>query len=447
MQIEKEQIRVRGRNEPASVELRFTRHGPVIYQDEARNVAVALKWAGSEPGGAAYLASLSVARAKNRQEFVAALARWKIPCLNFVYADVEGNIGWVAAAATPYRAAGDGLLPVPGWTDKYAWRGYLPVEELPQAFNPPGQWLATANHNILPPGYEKTVAFEWSAPYRYERIRERLTQGGSQTREQASAGQEKFTLADFQDIQHENTSLPARQLAAVLKQVQLPAELAPYAQLLIEWDGVLSVDAQAGPLYAVWMQELQKAFYAGRIELDPRLERGDLRSTPVMLRQLADPEAFWFGKDATSGRDRLVRETLAKAVARTRQLLKDDARKWRWGDLHTATFRHPLADWGPEYAAAFNAGPVPRPGDVNTPNNTRHDDSFQQVHGATYRQVIDLVDWDAALATSAPGQSGQPGSPHYSDLLPLWAAGKYFPLAYSRTKVQSVAKNRLALRP
>ena len=100
--------------EHIDLELRFTRHGPVIYQDEARGTAIALKWAGSEPGGAAYLGGLSVARAKNRAEFLKALEAWKIPSLNFVYADVDGNIGWVAAAQTPIRKGWDGLLPVPG---------------------------------------------------------------------------------------------------------------------------------------------------------------------------------------------------------------------------------------------------------------------------------------------------------------------------------------------
>ena len=113
----------------------------------------------------------------------------------------------------------------------------------------------------------------------------------------------------------------------------------------------------------------------------------------------------------------------------------------------TATFHHPLESLGPAYAEAFNVGPVPRTGDVYTPNNTRHDDQFQQVHGASYRQVLDLADWDRGMATSTPGQSGQLGSPHYDDLLPLWADGTYFPLAYSRAKVDDVTKHRLKLSP
>ena len=435
MRVLRESIRVRGRAQPLELELRFTRHGPVIYQDDKKHLAFALKWAGSEPGGAAYLGSLSVARAQNRQEFLKSLEAWKIPCLNFVYADVDGDIGWVAAALTPIRKGWDGLLPVPGAGGKYEWQGYLAVTNLPQTFNPQKHWLATANHNILPAGYPHSIAYEWASPHRFLRIEQRLT------------GQQKFTLDDFCSIQHENTSLPALALGEVLRSIDLPAELARYGKLLSEWDGVLSREAKAGPLYAVWLQELRNAMFADRVPADARLERSDLRSITVLLAQLSEPQAVFWGAEPRQRRDELVRATLAAAVARTQKLLGDDPGQWTWGKLHTATLEHPLASLGPAYAHVLNLGPVARPGDVHTPNNTRHDDTFRQVHGASYRHVLDLADWDKGLATSTPGQSGQPGSPHYGDLLPLWAEGQYFPLAYSRAKVEEVAQHRLVLRP
>ena len=435
MQIVQEQLRVRGRNEPLTLELCFTRHGPVIHQDKARHVAIALKWAGSEPGDAAYLASLAVDRAQNRDEFMAALSRWKIPCLNFVYADVDGEIGWVAAAATPVRHSGDGLLPVPGESDQYDWERYLRVEELPQSFNPPAGWLATANHNILPADYPHRIAYDWSGPFRFRRIAERLSVP------------QTWTIEDFQSIQHDSLSLPARSLQAIIKNVQFSSELQPWIDILSDWDCDLTRSSRAGALYAVWMQELTAAVYGLHAEMDEKLERGDLRSVALVLRQLERPTPEWFGAHPESSRDALLLETLARAVDRTKQLLGSDSNSWQWGRLHTATFRHPLEQLGPEYSQAFNLGPVPRGGDANTPMNTRHDKDFQQVHGATYRHVLDLADWDRAVATSAPGQSGQPGSPHYGDLLPLWTAGQYFPLAFSRAKVEEVTQHRLLLAP
>jgi penicillin amidase len=355
--------------------------------------------------------------------------------LNFVYADVDGDIGWVAAALTPVRSGWDGLLPVPGAGGKYEWQGYLSVKDLPQSFNPKTHWLATANHNILPQGYTREIAYEWAPPHRFLRIKQRLTAA------------DKFTLEDFQSIQHEVTSLPAQTLIRVLKNMDMPADLQPYARLFTEWDGVLSRDAKAGPLYAVWLQELQTAIFSAYLPKDPRQERSDPRLMTVLLKQLTQPDAAWFGADPAKGRDELVRKTFAQAVARTKKLQGDDLQKWSWGKLHTASFQHALASLGPAYEKAFNLGPVERPGDANTPNNTRHDNDFKQVHGASYRHLLDLSDWDRGLATSTPGQSGQPGSPHYDDLLPLWAEGKYFPLAYSREKVEEVTSHRLRLRP
>jgi penicillin amidase len=350
------------------------------------------------------------------------------------YADVDGEIGWVAAGATPIRKAGDGLLPVPGAAGEYDWQGFLKVADLPQSFNPPAHWIATANHNILPPGYSHMISYEWSTPYRYQRIRERLTGAG------------KFTLADFQSIQHESTSLPARELIEVLKSIEMPTELEPFRKLFCQWDCVLSRDAVVGPLYAIWIQELLAAMYGERLPKDP-FERADLRSLPVILAQLRQPTEAWFGASPMAARDETVRKTFAIAVRRTKTLQGDDPAKWRWGAVHQALLAHPLAALGPAYEKAFNLGPVERPGDGYTPNNTRHDDALKQLHGASYRQVLDLADWDQGLATSTPGQSGQPGSPHYGDVLPLWAEGQYFPLAYSRKKVEEVTRKTLRLRP
>jgi penicillin G amidase len=170
-----------------------------------------------------------------------------------------------------------------------------------------------------------------------------------------------------------------------------------------------------------------------------------LSGLPVMLRALETADPHWFGPDAKAARDQLLRTTFAQSVQKLRAL--PEGQQLRWGALHTATFRHPLETLDPALAKAFNVGPFERSGDANTPNNTRYDAKFNQIHGASYRHLLDLADWDRALATSAPGQSGQPGSPHYADLAPLWAKAEYFPLAFSRRKVEELAPHRLHLKP
>jgi penicillin amidase len=429
---EREQIAVKGEKEARTFMTAYTRNGPVLYEDGKRDRMYVLKWVGHEPGGAAYLASLSVARAKNRDEFLAAIARWKVPGLNFVYADVGGNVGWIAAARTPIRPKHDGLLPVPG--TGFEWSGYLDVRDLPQTWNPKAGWLATANHKIIPEGYKHQIGYEFAAPYRFHRIRDRL------------ASKEKWTLEDFRAIQHDDTTIPGLALAKLLKGVDLQdRNLEPFAKVLTEWDGRLTVDAKAGPLYATWLRELQHAFYHPHVPKELAEAMVSLGGVPNMLAVLEKPDAVWFGQNPQAARDKLLRETFAKAVEQLKKL--PDAQQERWGALHTVTFRHPLATLDPAIAKAFDVGPFERPGDVFTPNNTRYDEKYQQVHGATYRHLIDLADWDRALATSAPSQSGQPGSPHYADLAPLWAKAEYFPLAYTRPKVDAVTRHKLTLLP
>jgi penicillin amidase len=436
MKIIREKVLVRGEAQPIELELRFTRHGSVIHEDPQRHRAFALRWAGSEPGGAAYLGSLALDRAKNGREFVAALKAWKVPSENMVYADVEGNIGWVAAALTPIRKDWDGLLPVPGPKGAYEWSGFLPVADLPQVHNPASHYIATANHNILLPGYRHQIAFEWAPSYRFARIKQRLE------------AKKTFTLDDFRSIQHDNTSLPGQALARLAKSLDVhDAELQPYANLLAAWDGDLATESRAGALYTVWLQELLDSFYRPHVPAGLLTFVASRGGVPVMLAALEKPDAAWFGDQPRQGRDRLLRTTLASAVMRLKQLQPGEPSAWTWGRMHTTTFRHPLSTLGPAYAKAFDLGPVPRPGDAHTPNAASRDPKFGHPGGATYRHILDLANWDRGLATSAPGQSGQLGSPHYDDLLPLWRTGEYFPLAFSRPRVEEVALHRLRLKP
>lgn len=440
MESRQEQFKVRGGASPETMELRFTRHGPVIYQDEKKGLAVVLHWAGLETGGAAYLASLSVARARDRISFLKALEAWKEPSLNFVFASVDGDTGWIATAATPVRDGWDGLLPVPGWTEQYRWKGYLPLTEYPQTFRPAAGWVGTANHNILPPGYSHVIAYDWSAPFRYERIHERM--------EEIRTSGRKFTIADFQRLQQDTTSTAARDLVQLWREMNVPQSLRPMARLLQEWDGHLAADSAAAALYSVWMQDLEQEFWRHlTAATGDHLERGSMKSARVMIEALHGPTAAWFGDDPVRRRDDLLARTLDTAAKRLRKLLGDDPSRWAWGRLHETAFKHPLAGISPAHQSAFNPAPVPRPGDDSTVNNTKFDANFHQVHGATYREIFDLSDWDLGLATSAPGQSGQPGSPHYADLLPMWAKGEYFPLAYSSRKIAEVAAHTLLLKP
>lgn len=434
MKVIREKVAVKGEKEPVEMELRFTRHGPVLHQDAKRNRAFTLKWTGSEPGGAAYLGGLALGRANNKKEFLKALQSWKMPALNFVYADKNDVVGWVAAGLTPIRKNYDGLLPVPG-NGEFEWQGFLPVSDLPQSFDPESGYLATANNNILPPGYKHEIGYEFAPDYRAHRIRNRLS------------SQKRFKLEDFKSIQHDETSIPGQVLVRLLRDLNIKDEaVLPFADLMTGWDGNLSKDSPAGPLYAVWLQELQEDLYKRHVPKELLESVKLISGLPVMLEALEKPDKNWFGDNPRESRDEMLRTTFGRAVERTQKRLPGNPLFWRWGKLHTATFNHPLATLGPEHAKAFSLGPIPRGGDAQTPNNTKHDDKFNQLHGATYRQLFDLADWNRALVTNAPGQSGQPGSPFYANLLYRWAVADYVPLYYTRDKIEEAAKHRLKLR-
>jgi penicillin G amidase len=416
-----------------SVDLKFTRHGAVLWEDGKR--ALALRWVGSEPGTAGYLASLAVDRAQNWTEFEAAVARWKVPSENIVYADRAGNIGEHSVGLAPIRSW-TGLLPMPG-TGDYTWAGFLPTSKLPHSFNPPAGFVATANHRMIPENYPYPLGFEWEPAYRFERIRSVL--------ESARRTQHKLTVADMQVLQNDVVSLPARELQRLLRSTALrddPA-LAPF----LHWDGELARESPEAALYEAWFRQICRAL--GRRFSEQHSEHyQDLMPDKVMA-LLADPDRDLFGAQPLAARDALLLQALRAARSELEQLLGSDASQWSWGRLHPIHFRHPL-DQQPGASELLDLGPLPRPGDEYTVNAAGYDatgTSWQQIEGASYREILDTGNWDQSLAINTPGQSGQPGSRHYADLLPLWDAGRYFPLAYSRKAVADNTVDRLLLQP
>jgi penicillin amidase len=410
MEVEHQKIGVRGRAEAVPVELRYTVHGPVIHLDKAANRAYALRWVGTEPGTAGYLAGIALSRAQNWREFTASISRYKVPSENIVYADTAGNIGWHATGLTPVRKNWNGLLPVPGASGEYEWSGFLPAADLPHLYNPPAHYVATANHNILPAGYPHALGYEWAPPFRFERIREMIAAG------------RKFTIADFERMQHDVTSVAARRFQELLKGFQpAGAREKRAAELVRSWDARMSADSPAALIYAMWVTRLPLAAYGQKL--------GAQVDVPALLRAFQskpDPKA--------------LEASLSETLKLLEQRLGADMSRWQWGSIHQIHFRHPLD------RAEFNRGPFPRSGDATTVM-AASGANFMQANGASYRQILDVADWDRSVMTNVPGESGDPSSPHYSDLIADWLAGKYHPMPYSRKAVEAAAEERILLEP
>ncbi len=425
---------------PVRVVHRFTRHGPVLHRDPRGRRAVALRAAWLEPGMAPYLGSLAFLRARDREEFVAALNRWGTPGENHVYADVLGNIGWKAAGRSPIRPDWDGLLPVPG-DGRYEWSGFRDVDTLPELGNPAEGFLATANQLNLAAGDPLPTSYQWADPFRALRIREVLHADGSLSVDEAVA------------LQVDVVSLPARRLLGPLETLDPgddPRTRSALA-LLRGWDAALERESAPAALFEIWYRRELGPALLRHSTLSAGARRALGRLPPRVRIELVERPAPPLAPDPQESRDAALRESLAAAWNETSARLGPDPGAWRWGALHTAELHHPLDPRLPEpLRTRSRIGPVPRGGDVDTVNNTgfREDDpGFRQSGGASFRMVLDVGDWDRSLAMNSPGQSGDPRSPHYRDLFELWASDLAFPLLYTRERIREAAERRIVLEP
>ncbi len=433
MEVKTETIGVRGAA-AVTAKLKFTRHGAVLWEDGKR--ALTLHWVGAEPGTAGYLGSLSLDRAQNWQEFEQAMPRWKVPSENIVYADRDGNIGEHSTGLAPLRKNWTGLLPVPE-IGGYEWRGFVPNSELPHAYNPASGFVASANHKMIPENYPYAVGFSWAPPERFLRISEVLSD--------AAKTAHKLSLADMENLQNDVVSLPARELQALLKHAAANASGAA-AKLLLDWDCAFTADSPAATLYEFWIAELRKALTKQVVPVEAQKLIRELSLTKT-VQELSRPRVAVFGHSPEAARDALLLQSLHAAEVALSAKLGPEPKIWSWGQLHRVSFHHPLGSM-PQAAALFDRGPITRPGSNTTVNATYFGgSSFDQLAGASYREIFDLSDWDNAVGVNVPGQSGQPGSPHYDDLLPLWSHGQYFPLRYTKPSVDGETTDVLELQP
>ncbi|RTL70354.1 MAG: penicillin acylase family protein [Pseudonocardiaceae bacterium] len=440
-----ETVQVRG-GEPVEVELLFTRHGPVIRQDPVRHTAFVVRAAWLEPGMAPYLGSMDYMRARNYDEFLAAMNRWGAPPENQVFADTDGTIAWKTGGLTPIRPNWDGTLPVPG-DGRYEWAGFLDADQLPGDVDPAQGFLATANECNLPADFpaDRHVTYDWYAPSRRNRLDEVLAETTDATPESLVALQ-----ADF-------LSMPARRILAKVRELAVPADTDGLA-LLLDWDATLAADSAAAAVFEVWYRRhLRPALLTRALEehvddaaaVAARISPAEdlLADSRVDLELVEDPGER-LGPDPDKFLAEAVAQTLPAAVAEVAALLGPDRATWSWGRLHVALARHPLSALLTNLPADhLAAGPEPRGGSGDTVGNTAYGPNFVQSAGSTFRLVVDVGEWDSSLAMNAPGQSGRLGDPHAADLFGPWARNEAFPLLYSREQVDAATEHVIELRP
>lgn len=434
MTVVRETIEVKG-GAPREVELHYTRHGPVVFQDDAKGRAFAIRTIWNEPGLAGYFGSSRMWRAKGWDDFQTARNKWGAPPLNLVYADTKGDIGWSAAGRTPVRPNWDGLMPVPG-DGRYEWKGFLADGDLPASRNPKAGFFGTANAMNIPaepeyPRAARKLGFEWADSSRAVRVQEVL------------ASLPKSTLADSMALQGDSVSPQARRGVALIKTLRFPdPDVARALDLLRAWDGDETTDSAAAAIYETWAVKHLGRHTVAAAPLSPAARKLIGAGSP-------DPSLTWLEAQPAKVRDPILLSSLGDAVGELKGRLGPDMTTWTWGRLHRAQFVPAIAVLAdPQLAAQMSVGPLQVPGSSSTPRAaTWRPEDFSQSAGASVRMVLDVGAWDNSMTINSPGQSGDPASPHYRDLFPLWAAGSYVPLRFSRAAVEADAETVMTLTP
>ena len=455
LQIIKETIHVSG-GLPIELTVRISRHGPLVSDAiNANNAAslqepkpdpiepLAFRWTALDEQDATVTAFLRVNEARNWTEFTNALREFVVPSQNFVYADVEGHIGYYAPGRVPIRGGGDGAAPVDGWTGENEWTGYIPFEQLPHVYDPPTHFIVTANHRPVPPEYPHFLGAEYHHPFRAQRITEMLHQRTG------------LTPADFRAMQADTVSLHARSLVPLLLRRARPQGTVERTalELLQKWNFDARGDRAEPAILQAWFSML--ATWLVTDELGPALSENYERRFSFVHRFLVNTltkgDSAWCDNVASAERetcDDAVTAALHDAVQVLRQKMGDDPRQWRWETIHRAVFPHQGLD-AVALLRPLLSRSLPNGGDWSTVNvgAVAVDKPFEQHEVPGYRQIVDLSPANDSRFLESVGMSGHFLSDHYDDFLSDWRAVRHRPMRTDRAFIENGSTGRLKLLP
>jgi penicillin amidase len=440
--IRKEEIRIKGRA-PFVLDVRETRHGPVISDmigdGESRAQAVAMSSASLRPEDDTPRALFLINRARDWASFLEGARHFDSPQQNLFFADTLGDIGLVAPARIPIRRSGDGLAPVSGTDGKHDWTGFIPFDDLPRTHNPAAGLIVNANNRLVGPPYPYDITHDWDTSWRAIRIEETL------------AKETKHGVADAAALQMDILSTAARRLMPLLLTAE-PASPRAAAALdrMRKWDFRMRRDRPEPLIYAAWLHQLMRAIAAD--ELGPTFEDYG-RSRPGFVLAVLTRNRQWCDDVTTPKKENCADRILHALNAALDEIEKDqgsDIARWRWGTAHHADFIHrvfaqvPLLGRLAQLAIETDGGndTVNRGLTSGTGSNP-----FVHSHGAGLRAVYDLADLSRSRFIVATGQSGNPLSPHYGDMLTRWRDGGHVEIATDRNSALRRATAILTLVP
>lgn len=413
----REMIRIRGGKVIERI-VRTSRHGPIISDfagNEASPEVLALRWTASEPSREIH-SIYRLNQARDWREFLTALEYHSAPSLNFLYADISGNIGYTLAGKIPKRSAEPSFLALAGWDERNEWPGYIPFDELPRLYNPPSGFIATANNKIVDSAYPYYLSNYSEPPQRVRRIYQLLQ------------SQERFSAADMNKLQLDQLSLHAVELIQTLSADlrAIPGDdrlLHDAVARLLAWDGNCAAASVPAAIFHVFHQRLLANLLRGELGDELFGAYTEILNQCIVPTDeiLRDEKSVWFSRRS---RQELVAQSLRQACTELRQTFGADCERWQWGEIHRLSLNHALGRLA-LLKPAISLGPMPVGGDGVTVNLGfyRHSTPYSQTVGAALRYVIDFNDPEHSGYALASGQSGHPGSPHYGDQTAAWQSG------------------------
>lgn len=459
-QVRNEIIKVKGQPD-VTLEVSESRHGPVITgalpilakaSIDAKQYVIAFSWTALRPDDRSLQASVKINRAKNWQDFLDAAKDFSAPQQNIVYADVDGNIGFVAPARIPIRKAENdlkGLAPAPGWDARYDWDGFIPFDELPRQYNPSPQRVMTANQKIVGPDYPHFLTSEWALPYRAMRIDRMLD------------ARPKHSMDSFAGMQKDYVSLAAQELLPILRNTMPRTDRARAAlDALAGWNGEMNANSAQPLIFNAWMREASRRIFAdelGDALMKDYWEQRNFHQPMVNVLKNKDGQGSWCtdvsktptGKPQSCGD--VLSDSLDNALGDLERRYGKDMSRWRWGSAHVAHSEHrPFGKVAP-FAGIFDIR-IPAPGDLYTVNSARFSlrdekEPFASRHGAGLRALYDLSDLENSRFIQSTGQSGNVLSPLYRNYAQRWADVEYVPMKTVRAEVEKNKLGTLTLAP
>ena len=464
--IREESIQVVG-GEAVNLAVRSTRHGPVIsdtygplkdqgdpkdtefeaFKDRSgvalpEQYVISLAWTALTPS-TPFEAIWGFDRAQNWEEFREAARGFHVPAQNLLYADVEGNIGYQMPGDVPIRAKGDGTLPVPGWTDEYEWKGFIPFEEQPYTFNPAEGYIVTANNQVPPNDYPYLITQDWDYGFRANRIVDMIKNAPA-----------KIDMAYIQQMHGDSFDANAETFVPLLLDANIASEFNPALDTLKNWDYQDRMDSISASVFnAFWRNFLQNTF---NDELPERYwTDGGSRWNEVTRNMAKNPnDPFWDDKattDVTETMNDMIKISFAEGVAELQDMFGKDMSKWIWGDMHASTFRNGTLGESGVFLIEdlFNRGPFQTGGGDAIVNATGWSvrDGYETNWLPSMRMIVDMGNLNNSLTVHTTGQSGHAYHEHYADMSPLWANIEYYSMWWNQDSVLKDSEGHLKLTP